>query len=249
MTGHQTMKTHCNYCSNETNHRILHTEKTGWSHEIDEYSSVDGGDNYILLVCAGCDNIKLLRQSWFSEATDDQGRPEIQETSYPPATDRRKPDWFSDITDVFDFDENSEPHAVKGMLLEIYVACQNDQRRLAAMGVRALLEHIMVIKVGDLRTFQEKLDKFLEERYISISQKNALDNVLEAGHAAMHRFYNPSKNDLKIVVDIVENIIQTVFIHEKAAAQVAKRVPARNRKALPVLADKVPILTSPAADN
>ena len=88
----------------------------------------------------------------------------------------------------------------------------------------------MILKVGDLGTFQSKLDKFLEERYISKSQKNILDHVLEAGHAAIHRFYNPSKRDLKIVVDIVENIIQTVLIHEKAAIQVAKRVPGRTQK-------------------
>jgi hypothetical protein len=232
MSKESIMKTHCNHCSDKTNHHILHEEKTAWSEEFDEHSSIYGGEKYILLKCAGCDNVKLLRQSWFSEATDEDGDYVIDETSYPPATDRRRPDWLSEITEIFDFDEQSENHAIKGMLLEVYVACQNDQRRLAILGVRALLEHIMIMKVGELKTFKDKLDKFLEERYISMSQKNVLDHVLEAGHAAMHRFYNPSKKDLKIVVDIMENIIQTVFIHEKAAVSVAKRVPARTKKAV-----------------
>ena len=142
------MKSHCNHCSTETNHRILHQEKTDWSEESDEFSSISGGEDYILLSCAGCDNVKLLRRSWFSEDTDENGNYITKETSYPPATDRRRPDWFSDITDPFDFDEESENHAIKGMLSEVYVACQNDQRRLATMGVRALLEHIMILKGG-----------------------------------------------------------------------------------------------------
>ena len=89
----------------------------------------------------------------------------------------------------------------------------------------------MIAKIEDCRTFTMKLDKLLEERYISKSQKSVLEAVLEAGHAATHRLYNPSKRDVKIVVDIIENIIQTVFIHEKAAIEVSRRVPERKKKA------------------
>ena len=73
---------------------------------------------YILMACAGCDNVKLLRKSWFSEITDGQGAPEIREISYPPETDRRTPEWLSSIVEPFDFDENSEHHSIRNLLLE-----------------------------------------------------------------------------------------------------------------------------------
>ncbi|CAO3355477.1 DUF4145 domain-containing protein [Azospirillum palustre] len=224
MAGFKVVKSYCNRCSNETNHRVLHKESTEWSDDY-EGSEICGGDIYTLLSCNGCDNVKLFRENWFSEITDDDGKPLINETSYPPETDRRVPEWFSNISEDFDFDEHSEMNSIKSLLSEIYVACQNDQRRLAVMGVRALLEHIMIGKVGDQGTFAGNLSKFLDDRYISRPQKDVLDTVLEAGHATMHRFYNPSKRDLKTVVDIVENLIQTIVIHGRRAAELAKRIP------------------------
>lgn len=224
------IRSRCNNCSTSTNHDVLHSEKSTWSEEIDEHSNIYGGSEYFFLRCRGCETVKVLRQSWFSEDVDEQGSPRIQESSIPPETDRRDPEWFHKLIDIFDYDRTSENACIAGLLREIYVACQNDQRRLAAMGVRALLEHIMISKVGDNRTFVENLEKFYEERYISRQQKEILEAVLEVGHATMHRYHHPSKEDLRIIVDILENIVQTVVVHDKEAKNLKSRTPQRTKR-------------------
>jgi hypothetical protein len=45
---------------------------------------------------------------------------------------------------------------VEPLLNEIYIALQNDCPSLAAMGVRSLLEKVMIAKAGDPRQFREE---------------------------------------------------------------------------------------------
>jgi hypothetical protein len=58
-------------------------------------------------------------------------------------------------------------------------------RRIAAMGIRALLEQVMIAKVGDLKTFEGKLDAFQEQGFISLIQRDAMKETL--AHAALRR--------------------------------------------------------------
>ncbi|SHL40013.1 hypothetical protein SAMN05216428_102279 [Nitrosospira sp. Nsp11] len=55
----------------------------------------------------------------------------------------------------FEIELKPEDKFVEEFLNEIYVALQNNLPRLATMGVRALLEKIMISKVGDQGTFWE----------------------------------------------------------------------------------------------
>jgi hypothetical protein len=48
---------------------------------------------------------------------------------------------------------------IADLLTEIYAAVNGGQHRLAAMGIRALLERVMINKVGDQGTFRGNLDE------------------------------------------------------------------------------------------
>jgi DNA-binding PadR family transcriptional regulator len=117
-----------------------------------------------------------------------------------------------------------------GLLSEIYTALQNDARRLAAMGVRSLIEHIMIAKVGDQGSFVRNLEKFETDGYVSPRQREQVEAILEAGHATTHRNFKPSRYDLITLVDIAESIVQTVYVHEDQVAALRKRVPPREKK-------------------
>jgi hypothetical protein len=68
------------------------------------------------------------------------------------------------------------------LLHEIYQAVHGGQYRLAAMGIRALLEQIMMPKVGDLGSFEKQLDAFEKAGYISFIQRDTMKATLEVGH-------------------------------------------------------------------
>ena len=51
-------------------------------------------------------------------------------------------------------------------VIEIYSAAQNDLRALAAMGLRAPIEHIMIEKIGDIGSFETKINAFTAAVYV-----------------------------------------------------------------------------------
>ena len=102
------------------------------------------------------------------------------------------------------------------------------QHRLAALGIRALLDQIMIARVGDLEGgFDKKLDAFQAKGYISLLQRDAMRATLDVGNAAMHRAFKPTEDDIRTALDIVEAIFAVIFHHKDAADRMVNRMPAR----------------------
>ncbi len=97
----------------------------------------------------------------------------------------------------------------------------------SVMGIRAFLEQLMILKVGDQGTFEANLDEFLREGYISKMHRKAMSHILDSGHAAIHRMHKPTEEDLNIALDITEAITAAIYFHESDAKSVAERVPPR----------------------
>ncbi|WP_377828808.1 DUF4145 domain-containing protein [Bradyrhizobium lupini] len=98
------------------------------------------------------------------------------------------------------------------------------------MRVRALLEQVMIEKVGDHGTFSKNLDAFLTQGYVGLVQCETLGNILEAGHAAMHRLFSPTAEDIDVLLDVTEVVLQAVYLHLPSSTNIADRVPPRKSR-------------------
>ena len=160
----------CSNCLGETHQNVLHqvvqTLDDGVSHEV-----------YRLLECAGCHNISMAHLSFY----DGVVRECYKKRYYPSRTMRKLPSWRSKL-----------PFGAQ-LFEEIYEAVGGAQYRLALMGIRALLEQVMISNVGDHGTFERNLNTLCEQGYISIKQRDAMNDVLEAGHATTHRQFSPTE--------------------------------------------------------
>lgn len=217
------VKAYCNRCGGERRHELLYSETTTWEDEIDDHFSVDGGDKFDLIKCCGCELVALRRSSWFSEETEPDGTPIIKVEQFPPETYRAEPKWITDLIWSMPIDDNFVGEFIK----EIYIALRNKSLRLAVMGIRALLEQVMIDKVGDKGTFKKNLDAFQNAGHISKSQRDALDPVIEAGHAAMHRRFKPTARDVGTLMDVTESIVESIYINDHRSRQISKIVPSR----------------------
>ena len=173
-----------------------------------------------MLKCCGCDTVSLRCRISDSESLDDHGRPEVSTVYFPPAIFRREPIWLSEFPLLF-----VGTSFIPELLFELYVCIQNDCRRSAAMAVRALLEQVMIDKVGDEGSFVANVREFQAKGFISAAQQHFLETVIEAGHATIHRAFNPSKNDLISLVNIAESVVESVYVNEHRAAQLKRRIP------------------------
>jgi hypothetical protein len=133
---------------------------------------------------------------------------------YPSPITRKQPEWQLHL--LAGVHGSGTERDIGALLAEVYATVAGGQYRLAAMGIRALLEQVMILKVGDLRTFDMKLDAF-QEGYISLLQRDALRATLDLGDAAMHRAHRPSENDLMLALNIVEGVLAPIYAHKDLA--------------------------------
>jgi hypothetical protein len=164
-----------------------------------------------MLECCGCEEISLSESVYFSEADD------VQENIYPPRISRPKPDWHTSL-----------PREYRGLLDEVYSSLRADNRRLAMMGARAIIDLFILRKVGDLGGFGKGMDALEKEGIIGTKDRLIIEAAIDAGHAAAHRAHCPSPKDVGGVMDIVENVIQHDVLHDSAAA-LRKATPKRQQ--------------------
>ena len=51
--------------------------------------------------------------------------------------------------------------------------------------------------------------------------------ILQVGHAVTHRAWNPTGNDVKVLLDITESIIQAVYLHDQSTDALDRKTPRR----------------------
>ncbi|MEO6002294.1 MAG: DUF4145 domain-containing protein [Opitutus sp.] len=225
MSTPEKLKSQCNSCHAETLHDLLFEKKDSGSDQVDDDFSIEWGATWRVIQCRGCESVSMKRAAWNSESTDEQGRPEIDITYFPPRIFRDFPSWTQ--SNLF---TQTCPDEVEKLMKELYVALQNDCHAASTMLMRAIFEHTMIDKAGDQGTFAKNLKKFEELGFIGKMQAAVVGSMLEAGHASIHRAFIPKRTDIVTLVDILEGVLELIYVHVPKADELKKRIPAKNKK-------------------
>ena len=220
---HGKIKIYCCNCNVDTWQQILFEK----SYKSSSDEKLDHCSKSIVTECCGCEQPHYRYSSWMQNK-DGTEKDMVDEWVFPPKQLRTRPSWnidfaFSSVFSTF-FEGSQEKEHVSDLLREVHVSLENNCPRL---GIRALLEHIMVSKIGDQKSFVKNLKEFQSQGYISKIQKEALEHILEVGHAAMHQSYSPSHAELVVALDIAENLIETIYINDEKSKQIDCNVPKR----------------------
>lgn len=195
---------HCNECGHETLHRVVKLVSRSRDYDDDQYT-VTVGSNWRILQCGGCQEVAMSRTDWCSE--DDPHDPYVP-TYFPPRVSRRKPEWLTKHPELTDYLELFE---------EIYAALHADGRRLAMMGVRAVIDMaITKMAGGDQGSFTVGLNALEADRRLTLEERQLIEAAFDAGSAAMHRGHKPAVEDVNTVIDIVERVVHAEVLKTKA---------------------------------
>lgn len=126
------------------------------------------------------------------------------------------PDWYEHLDDT-----------KKALISEIDVALAYGLSALPTTGIRTLLDMVIVEKVGDVGTFKQKLQKFEQEGFITKIHAEMVGPVLDAGNAAAHRAYFPNEEDLKTCIDVVKNLMESIYILRPKIEKLRENTPKR----------------------
>lgn len=215
-------QTHCNACGGIRDHEVTgQATQNHYDYEDDQRFNV-GYDLYKLLQCAGCNLVKMNRVCCV-DAVD--GEVCGAEEHFPPIELRRLPDLV--LSPVF----SGRGEFVPGLLGEIYGAMNAGHLRLAAAGVRSLIDQVLNEIVGDVGNFGQKLEKFTAEGHLSQRERERIGRVIDVGHAAIHRGHQPKLEDVGIMLDITEQMLRSVYVHDQAGQKLKSGTPPRPPRA------------------
>lgn len=213
-------RSHCNVCLGQKHHEVLYRCHEDETDEHDGHVYLIARELYELVQCCGCGNVSLRVTYSYS------GDPNEHVRYFPPAVSRRLPRWFSDIKWVW-----TSPYSdVHELFKEIYSALYSGNNRLAMMGTRAVVDLALTHRLGDIGSFERKLDEAKRIGWITEVEHSTLKAAIEAGNAASHRAYCPTEQQLGRVLDIVEHFIERCYVLEESAGEIAKETPARTKK-------------------
>ncbi len=225
--GESIIRVHCGDCVGKRNHKVIVEHKCRDMFDDEHCLWVDY--EYLIVKCLGCDHISFLSKSLFSEdiypvGYDQSGEVKYEadwvEKLYPPPLYRQKPEWFDDLPDP----------VLQTIFDELYKSLQSESLFLATFGARTILDRLIVLNVGDKGNFKEGIKALQNGGFLSDHEKRILEPTLEAGHAAAHRGYTPSSEEMKTILDTIESLVHRLLVLPAQAELLKDSVPVRGGK-------------------
>ncbi len=109
---------------------------------------------------------------------------------------------------------------------EVKVAHEKNLYILASIGIRTLIDIIMIELVGNNGGFEKRLKKMLTGQHITPLQFNSLKVLIDSGNASAHRGFKPDKYIIELLLEIVNNLIQ-MRAHTNKTNKIKKIIPKR----------------------
>lgn len=197
------MKVFCNKCGLDTNHHIK-------AEHVTEYPDIRGGHytgfwerrRQRFLICAGCEQ-GTLQVGWTYEGNHDRESGEqYWSNTYHPKRKKRQVDskHFKQL-----------PERLDRIYRETVQAFNIENQILTAVGLRSLVEGICKDKeIGrsghNLEKRIEKLEEILPNHIVE-----DLHEFRFMGNEAVHELGAPSEEDLRIAIEICEDLLNYIY--------------------------------------
>jgi hypothetical protein len=118
---------------------------------------------------------------------------------------------------------NELEQSLELQLRETYASFDNENYWLTVMGVRAVIETLMLGKITDQGSFSKNLSQMSKEGFIGEPQRLALEQAIEIGSAAIHRGAKVDKTIALAAIQIAENVIEAVIVQPKRESRLKKK--------------------------
>lgn len=208
----ETTQAWCNNCGRETQHKIIHTEE----YEVENKEDVTLARKKDVLSCRGCKEFIIREESSIVFL----GNKNTQISYSPPRLWRQPPTWLVELGKI-------DPD-LKGLLEEVYSAANDRQPRLLSMGIRAVLDRLMILVLNsDVGNFKNKLDKMVSEGNLTQNQSENIKIVIDAGSASSHRGFNPPRELREEMVIVMENLVREYYVTGPMLQTARLKIPPR----------------------
>lgn len=154
--------------------------------------------------CAGCEQVRFRSEEWSSESALDEvtGQPVPDVSIFPEfRTGSRKP-----------MDSSAFPSTVQQIYRETVAAFNAGIHKLAAGGLRAIVEAICLDQKASGNNLLKKIDELAQKGLLARPQANFLHEARYLGNEALHQLQEPTADAIADGLDIVESLLNTIYV-------------------------------------
>jgi hypothetical protein len=205
----------CAQCLGETRHRVLQSVDVKGEDHAWDYQYVD---NYQIVQCQGCDSVSFRKSHSNSEDyvfdEEDNSVHYIDKVDLYPSrvAGRHK------LRQV-----HFLPASVSRIYDETHSALSSKQPILAGVGIRALVETVCNEKTAAGFTLEQKIDDLVTKGVLTRAGSETLHSMRILGNEAAHEVKPHSEETLNLAMDVVEHMLNDVYILPAATKKLPKR--------------------------
>ena len=198
----QIVKMPCIQCGGgPRNHDVVREYEQKWSQEDEEAAGEQGGVEYQICVCRGCDTVRFREVSWSTFDVDDWGNPETTVRVFPEAM----------ASERAAIEVDGFPDKVGRIYIETVRALNAGALILAGGGLRAIVEAICIDQNVGGGNLQKRIDDLVAKGLLAGPQAELLHEERYIGNAALHEISPPAKADIEDGLQIVEGLLNTIY--------------------------------------
>jgi len=209
----QEYKLPCKNCDGETYHKVLYSVNKNYGND-----DVSVWQDYEIIECQGCREISFRTNYVCSE--DVFYHPETGE-EIPIENIELYPNRIVGRKMIGDF--YMLPEIVQKIYRETHGAICARLNILAGIGIRSLVEAMCFEKFAVGSNLEQKIDDLMRKGVITKDSSETLHQTRLLGNASAHQITPPTDEELEIAMDIVENLLKTIYVISKKAQKLPKR--------------------------
>ncbi|MFA6597110.1 MAG: DUF4145 domain-containing protein [Ignavibacteriaceae bacterium] len=203
----------CSDCTGQTNHKVLTSIET----VSDDHEGIQYWEMFEIVQCQGCKTISFRQNNQCSEdyVFDREGEMELENhvQLFPGRVAGRHKlkncGYLDDpIEKIYD---------------ETHSALCNNLSILTGIGIRALIEVVCKDKKAKGRDLEKKIDDLVKNGILTNDGADILHSLRIMGNKAAHEVAPASQEVLDIAFDVVEHLLEGVYLLPLKAKKLPKR--------------------------
>lgn len=204
-------------CHIETKHKVLQSVDIN-CHDSWKRFTYWWTDQYQIIQCLGCEAVSFRNRY---ESTEDFNWDDESGDMIPVCRVEIYPSRVAGRHQLSD--SHLLPFEIARIYNETHSALCNKMPILAGIGIRALIEAICKEKAASGKNLEEKIDSLVSMGVLTKDGAEILHSLRILGNIAAHEVTPHSDDQLAVAMNVVEHLLNGVYILPKVASHLPKR--------------------------
>lgn len=206
------VKVLCRVCRGVTKHKILTSSSEINNTLYHGNYTISWHNHHQIVECDGCEEISFRHEYYHSEETDARGRPTTTVSIFP----------YRNKDSLSTKNMPHIPYDLQGIYTETVNCFNYGSLVLCGAGCRAMVESFCIANDIVDGNLQSKIDSLHQKSIITEENANILHHLRFLGNDAIHIKSIPTRAELILAIEIMENIYNTCYVMPDNARRLAR---------------------------